>query len=188
MVDEIRFGKVTIAALIIISLIFLLQQFFDFSSFYFSREFITQPWVLVTSLFLHANLAHVLYNAYALFIFGSILEANTSSKSVFITLLLGGIIGNLGFALFSSAFALGFSGAVYALIGAVTLLLPNTKIPLPFGIILLPVKAKFAGPFMLIGELILSVVSFDNIAHSAHAFGFLGGALVVWWVQRQNPH
>ena len=130
-------------------------------------------------MFLHANLVHLLYNLYALFLFGNILEDNTNSRVAFVTMMLGGIVGNIGFRLFSSSPALGFSGSVYALIGAVTLLMPNLKIPLPIGFIAIPVPVKFAGPLMALGELALSIASSDNIAHTAHLSGFLVGLLII---------
>ncbi len=182
---EMKIGKVTILFIAVLCLVFLFQQFFDLSGFYFSRDFLSKPWIIITAMLMHANVVHLLYNLYSLFIFGSVLEANTSSRNVLAVILLGGIMGNIGFAIFSEGFALGFSGSVYALIGAVTFLLPDIKIPLPFGIIMIPAKAKFAGPLMAFGELVLSIASFDGIAHSAHAFGFIGGVFLVWMIKKR---
>ena len=176
--SDFNFGKITTLMLILCGAGFLLQQFTDMSAYYFSPDYLTKPWVLVTSMFLHANIIHLAYNAYALFVFGNVLEANTNPRFTLLIVLLGGIIGNLAFSLFSNASALGFSGAVYALIGAVTILKPNLKIPLPFGMIAVPAKAWFAGPVMALGELVLSVASFDNIAHAAHFGGFVAGLFI----------
>ena len=177
--SDFNFGKVTATMIILCLVGFVLQQFLDLTPLYFSYEYASKPWVLITSLFLHANLLHLAYNLYALFIFGNVLEKNTGSRITLLIILLGGIVGNIAFSLVSSSRAIGFSGAVYALIGAVTILLHNLKIPLPFGMRAVPAIAWFAGPAMALGELLLSVVSFDNIAHAAHFGGFIVGVLLL---------
>jgi membrane associated rhomboid family serine protease len=174
---DFNVGKATILMLALCLLGFALQQFTDMSAFHFSREYTAKPWILVTSMFLHANVVHLAYNLYALFVFGNVLEVNTNSRFTFLVIILGGVVGNLAFSLISPASAIGFSGSVYALIGAVTILKPNLKIPMPFGAIAIPAKAWFAGPAMAFGELVLSVISFDSIAHAAHFGGFIAGLL-----------
>ncbi len=180
-----RLGRVTTAMIIICVAAFIIQQFVSLQSLYFSREFISKPWILVTSLFLHANWLHLLYNMYALFIFGNVLEINTSSKFAFIMMMAGGIFGNLMFAIVSPDMALGFSGAIYALIAGVTIIKPNVQIPLPLGFIAVPAKAWIAGPIMALGELVMSFISFDNIAHSAHIGGFVLGIVLAYYYRKK---
>lgn len=173
-----NFGKITIGLMVANIFFYMLSGYIDISPFLMNRSFISQPWRLLTSMFLHANFVHLAYNMYALFIYGNILETHTSSKAMLKIVLLGGIIGNIGFAVFSSGNGLGFSGAIYALILAAAKRYPELKVLLPFGFIALPVKIKFAGPMMLVGELLLSILNpIDGIAHSAHLFGGLAGLL-----------
>ncbi|MBR9679340.1 MAG: rhomboid family intramembrane serine protease [Nanoarchaeota archaeon] len=179
--SDFNFGKITGTMIILCIVGFILQQFIDMSTLYFSPDYLTKPWVLITSLFLHANVIHLAYNLYALFIFGNVLEKNTNQKFTLTIILLGGISGNILFSIISPSNAIGFSGAIYALMGSVTILLPNLKIPLPLGFIAVPAKAWFAGPVMALGELLLSITSFDNIAHSAHLGGFALGFIMSWF-------
>ena len=184
--SDFNFGKITGTMILLCILGFVLQQFFDLSALYFSHEYLTKPWILITSMFLHANFLHLIYNLYALFIFGNVLEKNTNSKFTLLTILLGGISGNILFSIISPANAIGFSGAIYALIGGVTILLPNLKIPLPLGFIAVPAKAWFAGPVMALGELLLSITSFDNVAHSAHLGGFILGMILAFFLKKRR--
>ena len=42
--------------------------------------FIYRPWQLVTYMFMHGNFAHIFFNMYAVFIFGSVLERVWGTK------------------------------------------------------------------------------------------------------------
>ncbi len=143
-----------------------------------TRSFFSHPWILVTSIILHANLLHLIYNLFSLLIFGNVLEVNSGSKLTLLVIIFSGVVGNIGFVLFSDSSAIGFSGAVFGLIGACTVLVPNIKIPLPIGAVAVPVMIKFAGPIIAIGELLLSFFAFSNIAHFAHFSGFLVGIIL----------
>ena len=39
-----------------------------------SSDVLTRPWILITSMFLHANIMHLLFNMYVLFMFGQIIS------------------------------------------------------------------------------------------------------------------
>jgi len=92
------------------------------------------PWTLVTSIFLHANIVHIVGNALFLLIFGFILEEQVTKSRWIVTFFLTGIAGNVTFVLadvsgsiltgFPNGGALncgvGASGAVYGILGAAT--------------------------------------------------------------------
>jgi rhomboid protease GluP len=76
-------------------------------------------WRLFTSMFLHIGLAHLFFNAYALFIFGMEMERLYGPDRYIITYVLAGLFGS--FASFASrginVFSAGASGAIFGVIG-----------------------------------------------------------------------
>ena len=135
-----------------------------------------RPWSILTAVFLHGSITHLLYNMYSLFIFGNIVEIHTSRKNYLSLIFASAIFANLAFGLINpNSGVVGLSGVVYALIGAAMVRFPNLRVPLPIGPIALPVKIYFAGPVMAIGEALVSFIANDNIAHLAHFAGFLVG-------------
>jgi membrane associated rhomboid family serine protease len=94
----------------------------------------SEPWRLITSAFLHAPwfIPHLLFNMYALFIFGPLLESFLGRGRFIALYLIGALGGSLGVltsvevwaltdltAATMPTGALGASGAVFALMGAV---------------------------------------------------------------------
>ncbi len=94
----------------------------------------SEPWRLITSAFLHSpqSILHLLFNMYALFIFGPVLESFIGRGRFIALYLIGALGGSLGVLTSvevwaftdgtiqnAPAGALGASGAVFALMGAV---------------------------------------------------------------------
>jgi len=81
-------------------------------------------WRLFTAMFLHssANLMHILFNMYALWIFGPVLERRFGSLSFISLYLAAGLGGGALFQAISGAdarvYAVGASGAIFGLFGA----------------------------------------------------------------------
>lgn len=84
------------------------------------------PWTLVTSIFLHAGILHLVSNLFFLLIFGYILEEQLDDWRMWATIFfLTGVAGNLTFLAAYAAFGgivgefgVGASGAVYGILGA----------------------------------------------------------------------
>ncbi len=139
------------------------------------RFFIWQP---VTYLFLHAGFFHILFNLFALWMFGSDLERLWGSQRFLFYFFLTGI-GAAAFDVIlqpsSLSTTVGNSGAVYGILLAFGLLFPNRPI---FLWLLVPVKAKY---FVMVMVLIEFVSSFSNpgskISHIAHLGGMIFGFL-----------
>ncbi|MGH6630337.1 MAG: rhomboid family intramembrane serine protease [Burkholderiales bacterium] len=139
------------------------------------RLFLWQP---VTYLFLHGGFFHLVFNLFALWMFGSELERLWGPRRFLTYFFLTGI----GAAVFDvlvqpSAVSLtvGNSGAVYGILLAYGMLFPDRPILLW---LLIPVKAKW---FVLIMGLIEFTSSFSNpgstVSHIAHLGGMLFGFL-----------
>jgi hypothetical protein len=115
-------------------------------------------------------------NMLGLFTFGSIAEKELGEKKMLVLYIFAGLFGSFGYMLFSdSAFipALGASGAIFGLIGAAAVVKPKLVIWTPYG------------PFpMLVAAFIWGAAEFfsgfaiDNVAHSAHIFGLIGGVIL----------
>jgi len=73
---------------------------------------------LITSMFLHLNLMHILFNGYALYILGRDVESLFGTVRFAIIYFLGGLSGSLASFVFTSAPSVGASGAIFAIFGA----------------------------------------------------------------------
>ncbi len=176
---------------------------------YKSTEF--RPYQLVTHMFMHGGLFHLLFNMLALWMFGAMIERIWGPKRFLIFYLvcgLGAALAQLGsytydywqidhsalsadlYDQYQTALRLnctvGASGAIMGVLAAFGYLFPNTKLfimPIPF-----PVKAKWA----IIGIIALDVFGGisrtpnDNIAHFAHVGGALIGFLIVLYWNKTN--
>jgi len=77
-----------------------------------------QYYRLFTSMFLHLNLTHLIFNGYALFVLGRDVEALFGTPRFAIIYLLGGLSGSLASFIFTDAPSVGASGAIFAIFGA----------------------------------------------------------------------
>lgn len=136
-------------------------------------------WQLVTYLFLHGGWFHIIFNMFALWMFGSDLEAMWGPRKFlffyFFTGIGAGVLDVVVSTLFSGALTatVGCSGAIYGLLLAYGLTFPDRPIYL---YMIIPIKAKW---FVLIMGLIEFVSSFgtpgSGISHVAHVGGILFG-------------
>ncbi|MHA2123187.1 MAG: rhomboid family intramembrane serine protease, partial [Promethearchaeota archaeon] len=97
-------------------------------------------WRLFTSLFLHADILHLVSNLLALLIFGATIESNKKFSKLFfiITYFISGLIGNLLSLIILSPYtiSLGASGSIFGLIGVVLIIIASeNRSLLPFALI-----------------------------------------------------
>jgi len=142
-------------------------------------------WQLFSYMFLHSTsgFAHIIFNMYALFIFGMPVERLWGSKKFLIYYLTCGI--GAGLAIFIIALVsgglgyyiptIGASGAVFGLLLAFGILFPDVEILLFF---IIPVKARTLVILYGALELFLELSGgFDNISHIGHLGGLATGIL-----------
>lgn len=128
------------------------------------------PWQLVTAIFAHGSIEHLLMNMVSLWWLGTLLERTQGSLRFALVFFLSGIAGNLVFALVSAGATVGASGSVFGLLGAVALMLRSMRDnPLA--------KSMFSGLMVM---LVLNIVNsfLPGIALEAHLGGLLGGLAV----------
>lgn len=184
---QINLGKYTIGLIILNVIIFAIISLYPnlIELLAMSRVFMFNPWRWISSMFVHFGLTHLLFNMLSLFLFGNIIEKKFGPKLFLIAYLGSGLLGNMGFLLFSqpTTFGAGASGAIFGIIGAATLMFPNLVLWINF----IPLPLKIAGPLMALGEFILMLGLPDGIAHSAHLFGFIFGVAAALYVRKIHP-
>jgi rhomboid protease GluP len=77
-------------------------------------------WRLFTATLLHDGIIHLLFNLYALFALGPMLEAYIGPARFAAIYILGGLFGSLLSYAFSDSVSVGASGAIFGIIGATT--------------------------------------------------------------------
>lgn len=93
-------------------------------------NFSTEVTKLLTSAFTHANLVHLAFNMFALYIFGNKLETEIGTTNYSIFYILAAVLTSLIYAIFaknSSVVSLGASGAISAVMGLYMLKSKQTK-------------------------------------------------------------
>jgi len=150
----------------------------------YSGDLFSEPWRIFTSMFLHGDFNHLLFNMFALFIFGNALERRIGGGLFLLIYLVSGVIGGAGFMMFSGPYegALGASGAIFGVFGALVIIAPNMVVYL-FGGIPMPMYVFGLGYALL--EL-FALGNADSIAHSAHLLGFIGGFGLIGIYERRG--
>jgi len=148
----------------------------------FSEGYNFQIWQLITYQFMHGGFSHILFNMFALWMFGMEIENMWGSKKFLYYYLLCGVAAGL-LQLFvppllgtAAAVTIGASGAVYGVLIAFGMLFPNRHIYLYF---LVPVRAKYLIGFLIVLEFLLIDSAGSNVAHLAHLGGALCGFLYI---------
>ncbi len=142
---------------------------------------LSRPWTVVTSMFVHADFFHIFANMLTLYFFGSYLYRLLGERRFLLIYFSGGILGSIFFILLGPplSFAIGASGAVFALGGALAAMRPNLRVfifPIP---VPLPLWLAVIGGFV-----ILSFIS--GIAWQAHLGGMILG-LVAGYRLKKGP-
>lgn len=148
----------------------LLSGFTDF--FVLNQSSYSEPWRFLSAVFLHGGLAHLVYNLFALVLFGSILESLISSKKFLIVFFVTGILANLFSVNFYSS-SLGASGAIMGVIGALVVVRPWMFV-WAFG---LPMPMIVAGALWAVGD-IIGVFMPSNVGNIAHLSGMFFGLIL----------
>ena len=141
----------------------------------------SRPWTIISSMFAHASLWHLIGNMITLFFFGSYLLRLVGEVRFLIVYFVGGLVGNALFILLANplSIAVGASGAVFALGGALAVMRPKLKImifPLP-----IPMNLWIAviGGFLLISFM-------PGVGWQAHLGGLLVGLISGYIFRRKE--
>jgi len=146
-------------------------------------------YVLITSMFLHANLGHLIGNMIALFFLGWTIENNVSGWKYLLVYFSSGALSNLSvmlpiFGYTSETIAIGASAAISGLVGLGTFVCPGKFVMFPTA---LPLPFVVGGAIYLLVNLSNLFIP-SNVAYSAHILGMLSGALfgLAWGEDRKK--
>ena len=133
-------------------------------------------WQPLTYLFIHKDFLHVFFNMFVLWMFGSELESIWGQRSFlkyyFLTGIGSGLVW-LALNITNANYVLaGASGAVYGVLLAFGMMVPNRTVYLYF---LLPIKVKYLVMILVATEFILSMNSASDISHITHLSAVLIG-------------
>jgi membrane associated rhomboid family serine protease len=130
---------------------------------------VIEPWRMITSIFIHLSIFHVLINMYSLYVIGPALEALLGRIRYLALFLIAGFGGSVGVLLIASpnTGAAGASGAIFGLLGAFFI-----------------IQRKMGGNLAQLTVVIVLnlVIGFviPGIAWQAHVGGLIAGAAVAF--------
>lgn len=154
-------------------------------------QLIIQPWSVLTYMFFHEGIFHILFNMLFLYWFGLLLTEYLGSKKLANIYILGGLAGGVLYLVMynispyfaeslTSARMLGASAGVYAVVVAAATLAPNTTFYL---LLLGPVKIKYIAIFYVLIAFVNSTGS-NAGGELAHLGGAGLGFLYVYQLQK----
>jgi membrane associated rhomboid family serine protease len=192
--NVLRFIIINVGIFIIFSLLSLIDNLFKLGGLFHFDNFFTfpsslvwwlrKPWSLLSYMFLHSDLFHLLGNMLMLYFGGRIFTEFLGNQRIVALYFAGGIAGALLYMLLyntipmfadagSISFLIGSSAAVLAIFFAIASYLPNYEVSL---VLIGPVRLKYIALFLFLLDL-LSIDKSNPGGHIAHIGGALFGIL-----------
>jgi membrane associated rhomboid family serine protease len=139
-------------------------------------------WRLLSSMFLHAGLLHLAFNAYALWIFGTELERDIGPWSMLAVFLVTGVFAGAASYALSPGFtvAVGASGAIFGVLGAFIVFNYRRRQHML-------AQARVRGAVMLLLINLVIGFSIPSIDWRAHLGGLVAGLVAGYAVDPSRP-
>ena len=146
-----------------------------------------RPWTIITSIFLHGGIWHILANMITLYFFGGYLCVLLGNKKFLTVFFIGGILGNILYLFLGPplSIAIGASGAVFALGGVLAVMRPKIRVvifPVPAP---LPLWVAVIGLFLFIGVILPNLIT-TSIAWQAHLGGLAFGLAIGYFFRKRE--
>lgn len=149
-----------------------------------------KPWTLLTYMFYHEDLLHILFNMLWFWVFAKLFLENMRSKQLVIVYLLGGLAGGLLYVLAYNIFplfrpvlpvatALGASASIMAVTLTAALISPHREVYL-YGLIRIRIITLV---LIVVGLDLLGMVGHNAGGHIAHLGGAALGTLYVYYLR-----
>ncbi len=147
-------------------------------------------WTLITNMFMHGPLAHLLMNMISLLFLGSFLEKIIGTRRYLIFYLAAGISAGLFFVLSAlltndlDSSAIGASGAIFGIAGVLAVLTPR----LPVYILFIPIGMPmwFAVILIMVVLWALSLILNIPIGNTAHLGGVIAGVAYGFYLRAKH--
>jgi rhomboid protease GluP len=145
-------------------------------------------YIIVTSLFLHANIIHIVSNMVFLFLLGPSVEKCAGGLRFLLVYFLGGMIANLAmfipFLYSPNSVGIGASGVISALIGLGTFICPGKLVISQF---LIPLPFVVVGAFYFLSNA-MNLFTPSQIGYPVHVLGLIVGSIfgLMWsknWIK-----
>jgi membrane associated rhomboid family serine protease len=167
-----------------------LQRFFGMPGD--ARVFLTRPWGIVTSLFVHQDVFHILFNMLFVYVFGNIFSFYLGHRRILWLYLFGGMSGCLLYLIgshvlpqmgdISKTYCIGASAAATAIMVATAYKFPDQEIRL---LLLGNVKIKYIVLVVLFMDfLAVSRMAANTGGHVAHIGGGIYGLVYIVLLNR----
>jgi rhomboid protease GluP len=168
----VTIGLITLNVLVyIISAIYSLDVVGTIGGLYAPAVRAGQVYRLLTAAFIHANLIHLFFNMYSLYILGSQLESFYGSVKYLIIYLFSAVMGSLlSMSFLGDAWSIGASGAIFGLFGSLLYFGYHYRVYLGNAL-----KSQII-PIILLNLVIGSTI--NSIDQFAHIGGLIGGAIM----------
>ena len=173
---------VTYALMAICTLIYILQIFFPSLTALGAVNGTLvrngQVYRLITSMFMHGSIWHLLCNMYSLYVIGCATENYFGKKKFLLIYLVSGIIGSMFSCIFNTGWSLGASGAIFGLMGALCYFGYYYRLYMGRALYneIIPV---------IVLNLALSIIV-SNIDFYAHIGGLIGGVFITMGLGVKN--
>ena len=151
-------------------------QYFAFST---TNLLNGRVWTLVTSLFLHADILHLVGNMIFLYAFGNALEKEVGTEKTFLAFFAGGIISLILGVFFYNPdiYLVGASAAIFTLAAVVMLVKP-----LKFSFVFFMPLGLVALIYIIYNVVAVQTGAEGNVAYFSHVIGFtVGIPLGIMW-------
>ncbi|MFO8143614.1 MAG: rhomboid family intramembrane serine protease [Dehalococcoidales bacterium] len=140
-----------------------------------------RPWTIISCIFLHGSIWHLLGNMVTLFFFGRYLRNLLGNRKFLFIYFIGGILGSVFYVILAPLFSIsiGASGAVFALGGVLAIMRPKLRVlvfPIPVPV---PLWTAVIGGFIVISF-------FPNVAWQSHLGGLILGLVAGYILRRQE--
>ena len=186
--DAVKY-LIIINTIIFIASYYYMPSLIDSGAIYNISDPNFQPYQIITSMFLHGSVMHLLGNMIALWFTGNFIDKSISSKKFLILYFISGISSSVLCMLVSPSPAVGASGAISGIMAALLFFAPESKILLFF---VIPMKIKNFIYGLAAFSLVFGILSIINsnlgfgIAHFGHLGGLIGGYLTVLYWKHKN--
>jgi len=184
---NIKLKTVVMPLIILNVVVFLLQILLgkDFTNAFIlvGSDVFARPWIMVTSMFLHADIMHLLFNMYVLLMFGSLIEQKIGPKKFVFIYFLSGIVASFISSFFYQR-ALGASGAIMGILGVVIMLMPDLRVLFFF---IVPMPLWIAAIIIALMD-IFGIIVPTGIGNIAHLVGMACGLLYGIYLKNQRKN